>query len=120
MKLESLAQSIPLVRPVLKELVKSTRVRRTEDPPALMFLLKLVPQRPGGGRSTQEALQDVDDWDLTELNPDWDVGDSDAPSPLPLVGHHLGDIRYVPDPGVTMTLSRLPAASLQTKPRQQP
>uniref|UniRef100_A0A3B4U7J0 A kinase (PRKA) anchor protein 6 n=1 Tax=Seriola dumerili TaxID=41447 RepID=A0A3B4U7J0_SERDU len=23
-----------------------------------------------------EALQDVDDWDLTELNPDWDVGDT--------------------------------------------
>ncbi|XP_040915868.1 A-kinase anchor protein 6 [Toxotes jaculatrix] len=42
MKLESLAQSIPL----------------------------------GPGDSTQEALQDVDDWDLTELNPDWDVADN--------------------------------------------
>lgn len=52
-------------------------------------------QRPGGSDSTQDALQDVDDWDLTELNPDWDVGESgdnvssmgesgdDGPSPLP-------------------------------------
>lgn len=52
-----------------------------------MFFFVL--QRPAGGHSTQEALQDVDDWDLTELNPDWDVGDSEVPSPLPLVGHHL-------------------------------
>uniref|UniRef100_A0A3Q3KSQ9 A kinase (PRKA) anchor protein 6 n=1 Tax=Mastacembelus armatus TaxID=205130 RepID=A0A3Q3KSQ9_9TELE len=31
-----------------------------------------------------EPLQDVDDWDLTELNPDWDTGESgdDIPSPL--------------------------------------
>lgn len=52
-------------------------------------------QRLGGCDSTQEALQDVDDWELTELNPDWDVGESgdnisnigesgdDVPSPLP-------------------------------------
>ncbi|XP_031177188.1 A-kinase anchor protein 6 [Sander lucioperca] len=45
MKLESLAQSIPLM--------------------------------PDGCDSTQKALQDVDDWDLTELNPDWEVGESD-------------------------------------------
>ncbi|XP_070776661.1 A-kinase anchor protein 6 [Enoplosus armatus] len=65
MKLESLAQSIPAV------------------------------SRPLSCDSTQEALQDVDDWDLTELNPDWDIGESgdnvssvgengdDSPFPLP-------------------------------------
>lgn len=39
-------------------------------------------QRPGSCDSTQEALQDVDDWELTELNTDWDVGESgdDVPS----------------------------------------
>ncbi|XP_029350234.1 A-kinase anchor protein 6 [Echeneis naucrates] len=67
------------------------QLRKTE-----MLALKLeslaqsIPLRPGD--STQEALQDVDDWDLTELNPDWDVGDNvssvgesgdDVPSPLP-------------------------------------
>ncbi|TKS86142.1 A-kinase anchor protein 6 [Collichthys lucidus] len=50
---------------------------------------------PGGCDSTEEGLQDVDDWDLTELNTDWDVEESgdnmssvresgdDVPSPLP-------------------------------------
>ncbi|XP_023276827.1 A-kinase anchor protein 6-like [Seriola lalandi dorsalis] len=56
----------------------------------LESLAQSIPPRPGD--STQEALQDVDDWDLTELNPDWDVGDTvssvgesgdDVPSPLP-------------------------------------
>lgn len=60
---------------------------------SLFLFLNISLQRTDG--STQEALQDVDDWDLTELNPDWDVGGSrdnvssvvdsgdDAPSPLP-------------------------------------
>ncbi|XP_005941071.1 A-kinase anchor protein 6 isoform X1 [Haplochromis burtoni] len=55
----------------------------------LESLTQTVPLRPGG------STQDVDDWDLTELNPDWDVGESgdnvssvvdsgeDIPSPLP-------------------------------------
>ncbi|XP_071354946.1 A-kinase anchor protein 6 isoform X2 [Trachinotus anak] len=56
----------------------------------LESLAPSIPLRPGD--STQEALQDVDDWDLTELNSDWDVGDNvssvgesgdDGPSPLP-------------------------------------
>ncbi|GLD47542.1 A-kinase anchor protein 6 [Lates japonicus] len=56
----------------------------------LESLAQSIPLRPGD--SAQEALQDVDDWDLTELNPDWDVGDNvssvgesgdDIPSPLP-------------------------------------
>ncbi|KAM9340921.1 A-kinase anchor protein 6 [Symphorus nematophorus] len=71
------------------------QLRKTE-----MLAMKLeslahsIPLRPGGCDSAQEALQDVDDWDLTELNPDWDVGESgdngssvgesgDDPSPLP-------------------------------------
>lgn len=62
-------------------------------------------QRPGGCDSTQEALQDVDDWDLTELNPDWEAGESgdnvssvgesgdDVPSPLPpLVNRSMFDL----------------------------
>ncbi|KAM8736217.1 A-kinase anchor protein 6 isoform 2-T3 [Acanthopagrus schlegelii] len=51
----------------------------------LESLAQSVPLRPGSGDSTQEALQDVDDWDLTELNTDWDVGESgdDVPSLLP-------------------------------------
>nr|XP_046268848.1 A-kinase anchor protein 6 isoform X2 [Scatophagus argus] len=64
------------------------QLRKTE-----MLAMKLeslahsVPLRPGGCDPTQEALQDVDDWDLTELNADWDVGESgdDVPSPLPLL-----------------------------------
>ncbi|XP_039993373.1 A-kinase anchor protein 6 [Xiphias gladius] len=56
----------------------------------LESLAQSIPLRPGD--SNQEALQDVDDWDLTELNPDWDTGDNvssigesgdDVPSPLP-------------------------------------
>lgn len=49
-------------------------------------------QRPGSCDSTQEALQDVDDWDLTELNTDWDVGESgdDVPS---LVRHLIKSLR---------------------------
>ncbi|XP_042369813.1 A-kinase anchor protein 6-like, partial [Plectropomus leopardus] len=39
----------------------------------LESLAQSLPQRPD---SSQDALQDVDDWDLTELNPDWDVGES--------------------------------------------
>lgn len=59
-----------------------------------MFLTKpFSPQRPG--ESTQEGLQDVDDWDLTELNSEWDIGEirdnvssvgesgDDVPSPSP-------------------------------------
>ncbi|XP_051239706.1 A-kinase anchor protein 6 isoform X2 [Dicentrarchus labrax] len=61
----------------------------------LESLAQSIPLRPGGCDSTQEALQDVDDWDLTELNPDWDIGESgdnvssmgergdDVPSPPP-------------------------------------
>ncbi|XP_047467078.1 A-kinase anchor protein 6 [Mugil cephalus] len=48
----------------------------------LESLTQSIPPRPED--STQEALQDVDDWDLTELNPDWDVGEDAAlPSLLP-------------------------------------
>lgn len=54
----------------------------TTRPP--LTLLLFVLQRPGGCDSTQDALQDVDDWDLTELHADWDDGDSDCPLP-PLV-----------------------------------
>ncbi|XP_073339170.1 A-kinase anchor protein 6 [Pagrus major] len=62
------------------------QLRKTE-----MLAMKLeslahsIPLRPGSCDSTQEALQDVDDWDLTELNTDWDVGESgdDVPSPPP-------------------------------------
>uniref|UniRef100_A0A674ML43 A-kinase anchoring protein 6 n=1 Tax=Takifugu rubripes TaxID=31033 RepID=A0A674ML43_TAKRU len=50
LKLESLAQSVPL----------------------------------GRGDSTHEALQDVDDWDLMEVNPDCDLADGNASSPPPL------------------------------------
>lgn len=49
-----------------------------------LSILNVLLQRPGDGQ--QEALQDVDDWDLTELNPEWDsVGESgdDTGSPLP-------------------------------------
>ncbi|XP_029900698.1 A-kinase anchor protein 6 [Myripristis murdjan] len=61
----------------------------------LESLAQAVPLRPGVCDATHEALQDVDDWELTELNPDWDVGESgdnvssvgesgdDVPSPLP-------------------------------------
>ncbi|XP_044229836.1 A-kinase anchor protein 6 isoform X2 [Thunnus albacares] len=72
------------------------QLRKTE-----MLAMKLeslahsIPLRPGACDSAQEGLQDVDDWDLTELNPEWDVGESgdnvssvgesgdDVPSPLP-------------------------------------
>ncbi|XP_067334928.1 A-kinase anchor protein 6 isoform X2 [Channa argus] len=59
----------------------------------LESLAQSIPLKPGD--STQEGLQDVDDWDLTELNPEWDIGESgdnvssfgesgdDVPSPLP-------------------------------------
>ncbi|KAM9842565.1 A-kinase anchor protein 6 [Aulostomus maculatus] len=51
----------------------------------LESLAQSIPLRPGGRDSPQEALQDVDDWDLTEFNPDWDAGESvdDIPSPPP-------------------------------------
>uniref|UniRef100_UPI003AAD7576 A-kinase anchor protein 6-like n=1 Tax=Centroberyx gerrardi TaxID=166262 RepID=UPI003AAD7576 len=39
----------------------------------LESLAQAVPLRPGGCDSTHEALQDVDDWELTELNADWDL-----------------------------------------------
>ncbi|XP_054651625.1 A-kinase anchor protein 6 isoform X3 [Dunckerocampus dactyliophorus] len=40
--------------------------------------------RPVDEEVTCDGLQDVDDWDLTELNPDWDSPESgdDVPSPL--------------------------------------
>ncbi|XP_041668648.1 A-kinase anchor protein 6 isoform X2 [Cheilinus undulatus] len=50
------------------------QLRKTE-----MLAMKLenltqsIPLRPAGCDSTQDALQDVDDWDLTELNQDWDL-----------------------------------------------
>ncbi|XP_068607912.1 A-kinase anchor protein 6 [Brachionichthys hirsutus] len=40
----------------------------------LESLAQSVPLRPSGCGSTQEALQDVDNWDLAEVNPDWDAG----------------------------------------------
>ncbi|XP_034715065.1 A-kinase anchor protein 6 [Etheostoma cragini] len=48
-------------------------------------LAQSIPLMPDGCDSTQKALQNVDDWDLTELNPDWEVGESgdDTPSLLP-------------------------------------
>ncbi|KAK5857856.1 hypothetical protein PBY51_011070 [Eleginops maclovinus] len=51
----------------------------------LESLAHSIPTRPGGGDSSQDALQDVDDWDLTELNQDWEVGESEdeMPSLLP-------------------------------------
>ncbi|KAM9354796.1 A-kinase anchor protein 6 [Pholidichthys leucotaenia] len=61
----------------------------------LESLTQNIPLRPGD--SSQDALQDVDDWDLTELNPDWDIGESadngssmgesgdDNPFPLPVL-----------------------------------
>ncbi|KAF0044245.1 hypothetical protein F2P81_003403 [Scophthalmus maximus] len=53
----------------------------------LESLAQSIPRRPGN--SDQDALQDVDDWDLTEPNAaDWDnVGESadDDPSPPPLL-----------------------------------
>ncbi len=66
-----------------------------------MLLLKLL-QKPGGCDFSHEALQDVDDWDLTELNPEWDIREGrdnassaggsgdDVVSPLPpLVSKHV-------------------------------
>ncbi|XP_074548289.1 A-kinase anchor protein 6 [Halichoeres trimaculatus] len=51
----------------------------------LESLTQSIPRRPVSCGSTQEALQDVDDWDLTELNQDWDAGESgeDVPCTLP-------------------------------------
>ncbi|XP_032367167.1 A-kinase anchor protein 6 [Etheostoma spectabile] len=40
-------------------------------------LAQSIPLMPDGRDSTQKALQNVDDWDLTELNPDWEAGESD-------------------------------------------
>lgn len=85
-----------------------------------------VLQRPDGCVSTQEALQDVDDWDLTELNPDWDIGESDVPSPLPPVGHHIlsfhaFDSRNAEKHFLIQNIfpwRSPPSASLQTKPHQ--
>lgn len=37
----------------------------------------------GRGDSSHEALQDVDDWDLMELNPDCDLADGTVSSPTP-------------------------------------
>ncbi|XP_070834878.1 A-kinase anchor protein 6 isoform X2 [Chaetodon trifascialis] len=56
----------------------------------LESLAQSIPPRPASCDSTQDALQDVDDWDLTELNPDWDLAESgdDVPSPLPLLLPH--------------------------------
>lgn len=51
----------------------------------LKVLFNFLQQRPDSCNSTQEALQDVDDWDLTEPNPDWDIGEGDVSSPLPQV-----------------------------------
>lgn len=87
-----------------------------------MFCLNFSLQRPGSGDSTQEALQDVDDWDLTELNTDWDVGESgdDVPS---LVRHlilslHVFDSKHFVDPDLIPVTFSLLSASLQTKPPQ--
>ncbi|KAK1894564.1 A-kinase anchor protein 6, partial [Dissostichus eleginoides] len=58
------------------------QLRKTE-----MLAMKLeslahsLPTRPGGCDSTQDALQDVDDWELTELNQDWEL--DEMPSLLP-------------------------------------
>lgn len=37
----------------------------------------------GRGDSSHEALQDVDDWDLMEVNPDCDLADGSVSSPPP-------------------------------------
>lgn len=90
LKLESLAQSIPLVNPQLQP--------GPPPPPADPFTQKRAVRffyssgnscLQGRGHSTQEALQDVDNWDLMEVNPDCDLGDGNFPSPPPQVPHAL-------------------------------
>lgn len=71
LKLESLARSIPLVPP--------------QNPAVPVAGECFYPSGwtclQGRGDPTQEALQDVDDWDLMEVNSDGDLGDGNAPSP---------------------------------------
>lgn len=85
LKLESLAHSIPLVsESQAQEVTDNVAVPSNHK----LFFFYLPQQRPGSCTSAQEALQDVDDWDLTELNPDWDIEEGDASSPLPQVSLH--------------------------------
>ncbi|XP_030574968.1 A-kinase anchor protein 6 [Archocentrus centrarchus] len=99
----------------------------------LESLTQTIPLRPDG--STQEALQDVDDWDLTELNPDWDVGESrdnassvvdsgdDIPSPLPSLLAHRRNLlgRFSPSsssdvaPSLDESIESGPLSDLQSE-----
>lgn len=81
LKLESLTKSIPHVSEELLSVPCEACGSEGSTLP------ELCTQSSGDG--TQVDLQDVDDWELTELNTDWDVGESwdnlsgdDAPSPL--------------------------------------
>ncbi|KAM3594465.1 uncharacterized protein V6R79_008388 [Siganus canaliculatus] len=60
----------------------------------LESLAQSVPLRPGASRSAHDALQDVDDWDLTELNPDWASGDEAPPPPPTLLPHRRSLSRF--------------------------
>lgn len=81
LKLESLAQSMPLVN--REGAASCPRYRGDGDTHSFGHTCL-----QGRGPSTQEALQDVDDWDLMEINPD---SDGTPPSPPPLVPPTLID-----------------------------
>lgn len=95
LKLESLAQSIPLVNPQPQRdflrVPQQTCLCRNETLVLVesIFYLSGESCLQGRGDSTQEALQDVDDWDLMEVNPDCDLGDGNFSSPPPQVPHTL-------------------------------
>lgn len=95
LKLESLAQSIPLVNPQPQQdflrVPQQTRLCRNETLVLVesIFYSSGESCLQGCGDSTQEALQDVDDWDLMEVNPDCGLGDGNFPSPPPQVPHAL-------------------------------
>lgn len=73
LKLERLAQSVPLVNPAPPP---SHTCKSMFDSVGQTFL-------QGRGDSSHEALQDVDDWDLMEVNPDCDLADGNVSSPPP-------------------------------------
>lgn len=77
LKLESLAQSLPLVKPEPQPFRLGGSVLNRSAESCLQ----------GCRDSSQDALQDVDDWDLMEVNPDCDLGQGNSPSPPPQVPH---------------------------------
>lgn len=113
LKLESLAQSLPLVSQN-RSLPPLGGASNPSAPSCLQ----------GRGDSTQEALQDVDDWDLMEVNPDCEVGPGSSPSPLPQVPQLSSlvglKVPFQPNSWVTRA-TRLNAASppvpLQAEPQ---